>query len=164
MKRILLALAFLCLTTTAHAGEDFRIAMDPLSTMIGLSGVVAEYRITEGVSLGYEIDNITLNGTSNDSSFTFTLPFARYYFSGYEDSFYLGAGMVGLDVETTGSNPGTSTASGTSFEIGYQWRWDMFDQELGYESWDVGNLTLSSGETVDMGSFSGLVYNIGIHF
>ena len=164
MKRILLALAAFFIATTAQAGVDFRIAMDPLSTMVGIGGVVAEYRITEGISVGYEMDSLTLIGTFNNSAFTFNLPFARYYFSGYDDSFYLGAGSVGLDVVTTGLNPGTANASGTSLEIGYQWRWDLFDQELGYETWNVGNLTLSDGRVVDMGSFSGLVYNIGIHF
>lgn len=123
MKKTIIALiaaTLLLFPSLTFAGEgEFTISTDLLDLNDDITSIIGEYAWSSELGIG-----LAYSGTSAVDTF---MPYVRYYFSGDESSFYLGAGYYNSTVSGT-----SLSASGTVVEGGYNLDISMFTLDLGY--------------------------------
>ena len=160
---IIIAAAILALPSLTFAKEgQIKVMTSPVPLLFGALNVQAEYFVKPEITAGF--DFLTWSIDVGDETFNMTTlhPFGRFYFEPDQNSFFAGGGFMSMDVSF--SEGGSASASGLTLEGGYNWTWETFTLDLGYEMWMLGTIESSSGESFDAGSIGGLLFRVGAMF
>ena len=167
MKRmVLFCLVVLLIQSVASAAEKkIRVGINPVWTLLGITRVQGEYRYQPDIAPG--LDYFAWNIDVGDGNFSMTgiHPYARWYKEPEASGLYAGAGYMMINFSySSNTSSGSASVSGLTGEGGYQWRWENFHQELGYELWMLGDMETDDGDSFNMGSVAGVAYSLGWYF
>ena len=160
---IIIAAAVIVAPSLSFGKEgEIKIMTAPLNLMFGAINVIGEYTLKPNINVGFDYLTWSLSIGDDDFSLTTMHPFGRYYFVPDGDSWFAGGGFVSMDIGF--GSGGSASASGLAIEGGYNWKWEQFTLDLGYEMWMLGTVESSDGDTFNAGSIAGLLFRIGAYF
>ena len=179
-SKILVVLLFVCFWVSPSFAEDsfaedkkFNISFSPvLLLFFGVIDMSGEIRATESIAVGlnysYWKSNYGDLVDTQESIFSSTILYSRYYFNGNKDGGFVGLGFVNVNFESPNNDfpPTTSLfkRSGGFGEIGYQWRWESVFQGLSYGRWFLEDIENPTGTDLELSGGPGLAYRVGVYF